>query len=69
MKYLKTGKKYHSSNISNRVANGFASSPIIEGSRTTRPTIPAIVPKITLEEYTKDHSTKRVLHNSYVQYL
>jgi len=29
------------------VANGSAGSPIIEGSRTAKPTLHAIVPKIT----------------------
>jgi hypothetical protein len=43
----KIGEKYHLNNISNGVANGFVGSPIIEGSRTARPTVHAIVPKIT----------------------
>jgi hypothetical protein len=42
-----TGKKYHSGNISKGVANGFAGSPIIDGSRTAKPIVHAIVPKIT----------------------
>ena len=44
---LKVGKKYHSGKISNGVANGFAGSPMAEGSRTDSPTSHAIVPKIT----------------------
>ncbi|PPR83388.1 hypothetical protein GOBAR_AA37330 [Gossypium barbadense] len=40
-------KKYHSGNISKGVANGSAGSPIIEGSRTAKPTLQAIVPRIT----------------------
>jgi hypothetical protein len=43
----KQEKKYHLGNISNGVENGFVGSPIIEGSRTARPTVHAIVPKIT----------------------
>nr|GLL41366.1 ribosomal protein S11 [Ipomoea trifida] len=34
-------------NISNGVANGSAGSPIIDGSRTAKPTLHAIVPRIT----------------------
>ncbi|KAK8628500.1 hypothetical protein V6N13_009088 [Hibiscus sabdariffa] len=41
------GKKYHSGNISKGVANGSAGSPIIEGSRTAKPMLQAIVPRIT----------------------
>jgi hypothetical protein len=33
------GKKYHSDNISKGVANGSASSPIINGSRISNPTL------------------------------
>jgi hypothetical protein len=44
---LEYRKKYHSGKISNGVANGFAGSPIIEGSKTARPILHAIVPKIT----------------------
>ena len=44
---LNTGKKYHSGNISKGVANGSAGSPIIDGSRTAKPTLHAIVPRIT----------------------
>ena len=44
---LKVGKKYHSGKISKGVANGFAGSPITEGSRTDNPTIVPIAPKIT----------------------
>ena len=44
---LKVGKKYHSGKISRGVANGFAGSPIITGSRTAKPIIQAKVPKIT----------------------
>ena len=42
-----TGKKYHSGNISRGVANGFAGSPIIDGSKTANPTVHAMVPSIT----------------------
>jgi hypothetical protein len=40
-------EKYHSDNISKGVANGSAGSPIIDGSRTAKPTLHAIVPRIT----------------------
>ena len=43
----KTGYRYHSGRISKGVANGFALSPSIAGSRTASPTTQAIVPKIT----------------------
>ena len=43
----KTGYRYHSGRISKGVANGFALSPNIAGSRTASPTTQAIVPKIT----------------------
>ncbi|KAK8940194.1 hypothetical protein KSP40_PGU005760 [Platanthera guangdongensis] len=42
-----TRKKYHSGNISNGVANGSVGSPIIDGSKTAKPTLHAIVPRIT----------------------
>jgi hypothetical protein len=44
---LNVEKKYHSGRISIGVANGFAGSPSCVGSRTLKPTILAIVPKIT----------------------
>ena len=40
-------KKYHSGNISKGVANGSEGSPIIDGFRTAKPTLHAIVPRIT----------------------
>ncbi|KAG5568931.1 hypothetical protein H5410_064054 [Solanum commersonii] len=42
-----TGKKYHSGKISKGVANGSAGSPIIDGSKMAKPTLHAIVPRIT----------------------
>ena len=44
---LNVGKKYHSGNISSGVANGLAGSPNAVGSKMARPTLQAIVAKMT----------------------
>ncbi|KAF3626219.1 30S ribosomal protein S11, chloroplastic [Capsicum annuum] len=41
------GKKYHPGKISKGVANGSAGSPIIDGSKMAKPTLHAIVLRIT----------------------
>ena len=46
-KLFGTWKIYHSGNISKGLSNGFDGSPIIDGSRTAKPIVHAIVPKIT----------------------
>ncbi|PHU30410.1 hypothetical protein BC332_02503 [Capsicum chinense] len=63
------GKKYHSGKISKGVANGSSGSPNIDGSKMAKPTLHAIVPRITTGKYIKDHWAMRALHNNYDPYL
>lgn len=41
------GKKYHSCNISKRVAYGYVGSPIIDGFGTAKPMLHSIVAIVT----------------------
>jgi hypothetical protein len=56
---LKSGKEIPLGNISKGVANGSAGSPIIDGSRTAKPMLHAIVPRITTGKiYKRSQKTK-----------
>ncbi|KAG5626508.1 hypothetical protein H5410_011726 [Solanum commersonii] len=67
-RYTCRRKKYHSGKISKSVVNGSAGSPIIDGSKTAKPTLHAIVPRITTGKIYKRSLGHAARHNNYDPY-